>query len=289
MLGGAKPFGFEVRFVHEPLRSRKHFLITPNHKVLYSVRNIIPSMKIKDILRNIDHRSWPLPEGKWSYYQEWNNALFLHWNVDPNTLKKFIPSDLEIDLFEGEAWVSVVVFTMEKIRPRFLPAFDPISNFQEINIRTYVQYKGKAGVYFLSIEAEKLLSCLIAENLSKLPYRYSTIKRNENSIISKNLKTGDYFGVKFEVGDKLVSKSNIDIWLTERYALFQDYKHRINCYEIHHLEWPISKVTTSDLQVKYSRFDELLNNFPALTRYSSGVKVIAWARNWQNCELNQEK
>ena len=59
------------------------------------------------------------------------------------SLQILVPAEIEIDLFEGKPWVSLVAFTMEKIRPRYLPYFPPISNFDEINIRTYVKSKNK--------------------------------------------------------------------------------------------------------------------------------------------------
>ena len=133
-------------------------------------------MNIEEILRSTDHRPWPIPTNSWSYYQEWNNAIFLHWEVELSELKKHVPKELQIDTFQGKTWVSVVAFTMEKIRPKNLPYFNPISNFHEINIRTYVKANGKTGVYFLSIEAAKRVSCLVARKISKLPYRYSKIK-----------------------------------------------------------------------------------------------------------------
>lgn len=104
-------------------------------------------MTISDILDTTGHRPWPLPEGNWSYYQEWNNAVFLHWRVDNDAIRKMVPADLELELFDRSAWVSLVAFTMEKIRPRILPAVGLVSNFHEINIRTYVR-SGK--VAFLS-------------------------------------------------------------------------------------------------------------------------------------------
>lgn len=123
------------------------------------------SMTVNEILKTIEHRPWPLPCGKWKYYQEWNNAVFLHWRVDHNELRKYVPDALEIDLYNGEAWVSLVAFTMEKIRPRNLPAFPPISDFDEINIRTYVKYNNKQGVYFLSIEGGNKISCKVSNIL----------------------------------------------------------------------------------------------------------------------------
>ena len=93
-------------------------------------------MKIQEILKKTEHRPWSLPDANWKFYQEWNDAVFLHWQVDESELKKLVPADLEIDRYEGKSWVSLVAFTMEKVRPKFLPPFPPISNFHEINIRT---------------------------------------------------------------------------------------------------------------------------------------------------------
>ena len=143
-------------------------------------------MKIKEILKYNDHRPWSTPIKKWNFYQEWNNAIFLHWKVELKELSKFVPCNLQIDLFDGQPWVSLVAFTMEKIRPRNFPHFSPVSNFHEINIRTYVKSKNKTGVYFLSIEAGKKIACRIARKISKLPYRYSTINRSFNSYNSTN-------------------------------------------------------------------------------------------------------
>ncbi|MCG9792921.1 DUF2071 domain-containing protein [Flavobacterium algicola] len=100
-------------------------------------------------------------------------------------MEKFVPKELEIDLIDGKAWISVGACTMEKIRPKNLPAFPPISDFDEINIRTYVKSKYKTGVYVLSIEGGESLSCKIAKGISNLPYRFS--KSNELQINSNPL------------------------------------------------------------------------------------------------------
>ncbi|HYD19862.1 MAG TPA: DUF2071 domain-containing protein, partial [Flavipsychrobacter sp.] len=95
-------------------------------------------MKISEILKSADHRPWPLPSGKWQWYQEWNDAVFMHGSVDTELLKPHIPKGTQVDLYEGKAWISVVVFKMEGVRHKYSPAFTPVSDFYEINIRTYV-------------------------------------------------------------------------------------------------------------------------------------------------------
>ncbi|WP_299311945.1 DUF2071 domain-containing protein [uncultured Aquimarina sp.] len=239
-------------------------------------------MTIQKILKNTQHRSWDLPNEPWKYYQEWNSAFFLHWRVDYSELKKFVPKELEIDLFEGSAWVSLVAFSMEKIRPKYLPYFPPISNFNEINIRTYIKSGKKTGVYFLSIEGAKKISCKIAKKISDLPYRYSKMKRTTNTYASFNKDYKDCFKIQFKIGKEHNTKSRLDIWLTERYALFQDTNDSINEYEIHHPEWSLQEIEIKSLTINYPRFSDLLKGAPNKVGYSKGVQVIAWGVNKKN-------
>ncbi len=236
-------------------------------------------MTIQKILENKSHRPWKIPKEKWKFYQEWNNAIFLHFRVELEELKQYVPKELEIDLFQGESWVSIVAFTMEKIRPKNIPAFSPISNFHEINIRTYVKMNNKTGVYFLSIEGGTKLSCKIAKFISDLPYRYSIIERSSKLYSSSNLNFKDELYFEFEIGKEIEYKSELENWLTERYALFQDTKKYINQYEIHHLPWLVTEIELKNLKCIYPRFKNLLNNKPDKIQYSKGVKVIAWGKN----------
>lgn len=233
-------------------------------------------MNIKEILSITEHRPWAIPSEKWKYYQEWNDVIFLHWQVDIQELQNVIPADLEIDLFEGKPWVSLVAFTMEKVRPRYLPSFSPVSDFYEINIRTYVKKENKAGVYFLSIEGGTQISCKIAKNLSGLPYRYSKIERQEAMYSSENVQSKDKVLIKFKAGQEIKEKTSHDKWLTERYALFQDTKTSINEFEIHHIEWPIFNIELQEFNIDYPGFNKLLNSLPDKKHYSTGVQVIAW-------------
>lgn len=232
-------------------------------------------LSVQEIAHKTEHRPWPLPDGSWKYYQEWNDVVFLHWAVDEKELAKWLPPGLEIDLFEGKAWVSVVAFTMEKIRPKNLPAFPPISDFHEINIRTYVTHLGKPGVHFLSIEAGNKISTAVARKLSKLPYRFSHMKRTQHEYTSHNDEFGDRLELNYKIGDVIKEKTNLDLWLTERYALFQHTKKHINSFEIQHVEWPIFSLELDDAKAHYPRFKKLLTSKPDKVHYSPGVQVLA--------------
>lgn len=142
--------------------------------------------KLKDILSSTSHREYDYPKQPWVYYQEWNRALFLHWEVSVDFLQELVPQEITIDTIKEKAYVSIVPFTMEKIRPKYLPAVGFISNFHEINVRTYVEHNGKKGVYFLNIEAKKLISAFVSKQLSGLPYEKAKITRTKNNYHSVN-------------------------------------------------------------------------------------------------------
>jgi len=234
---------------------------------------------IEEMLNNKKHRPFEIPEGNWIYYQEWNRALFLHWIVPFELLRECVPSNLTIDNFEGNYYISLVAFTMEKIRPKFSPSIGYISDFDEINVRTYIDNDNKKGVYFLNIEAEKTVSAFIAKAISGLPYEKAKINRTDKFYKSKNLKKGFRLNVDFEVKQEIAHKTELDRWFTERYCLYLDQNRELYRYDIHHKEWEIKNVIIKSLNVNYKICEIDLNERqPNLTHYSEGVKVIAWKR-----------
>jgi uncharacterized protein len=234
---------------------------------------------IEEILDNKTHRPFKMPEGNWIFYQEWNRALFLHWVVPFELLRNCVPPKLNIDTFEGNCYISLVAFTMEKIRPKFLPSIEYLSDFDEVNVRTYIDNDNKKGVYFLNIEAGKTISVIIAKAISGLPYEKAKINRTDKFYSSKNLKKGFRLNAEFEVKEKVSIKTELDKWLTERYCLYLDQDRELYRYDIHHKEWEIKNINIKSLNVNY-RFSEINLNErqPNLTHYSDGIKVIAWKR-----------
>lgn len=231
---------------------------------------------INEILSKKDHRTFEYPNKPWRYYQEWNRVLFLHYEVSLDILKNIVPHDLTIDTFNGKTYISIVPFTMEKIRPRFLPSINYISNFHEINVRTYVEVGDKKGVYFLNIEAQKYLSVAISKGLSGLPYEKSNICRNGTYYSSNNIPKKFHLTTDYLIGEAIFTKSDLDVWLTERYCLYVDINDSIYRYDIHHKEWSLKKVSLTNLNLNYKIKDLIINESPKLTHYSDGIKVLAW-------------
>ncbi|GCE22874.1 YqjF family protein [Dictyobacter kobayashii] len=127
-------------------------------------------MRTEEILQAIQHRNYPLPQGPWIMKQSWHELLFAHWPLAPATLQALLPDGFKVDTFEGEAWVGVVPFRMSGVRPRGLFAVPSLSNFPELNVRTYVSRDGQPGVYFFSLEAANPIAVALARSIFHLPY-----------------------------------------------------------------------------------------------------------------------
>lgn len=198
-----------------------------------------------------------------------------------------MPGKLKIDTFDGDAWVSIVAFTMESIRPNRVPPWSSVSNFHEINVRTYVTKEGKQGVYFLNIEAEKQLAAWLAKKLSGLPYEKATIIRtwsdSEQTYKSNNKYKGFYLDTTFSINKTLEVKSDLDKWLTERYCLYLDKDNKIFRYETHHAEWKLNHVDVHILKTYYKVGNIYLDRKPDLLHYSEGVKVVSWSPKLLSC------
>ena len=74
---------------------------------------------LKEVSMRTDHLPFPMPERAYSLDQEWKFLTFMHWEVvDPKKLAKFVPDGLEIDLYDGRAYIGVIPFIMTNVRPR---------------------------------------------------------------------------------------------------------------------------------------------------------------------------
>src|SRR5512144_3404062 len=114
------------------------------------------------LLTEIAHRPWPMPRGPWVMKQAWHDLLFAHWPVPLATMRAAVPRALDLDTFEGRAWLGIVPFRMSGVRPRWTPSVPGLSAFPELNVRTYVTRGGKPGVHFFSLEARNPVAVAIA-------------------------------------------------------------------------------------------------------------------------------
>lgn len=197
------------------------------------------------------HRPWPLPPRPWTMAMSWHDVLFAHWSLPPEDVRRLVPACLELDLFDGRAWVAVVPFRMTDVRARFTPAIPGPGAFPELNLRTYVRSGDRAGVYFWSLDAASRIAVRAARTAFGLPYYDAAMECvHQGADVAYTSRRTHRGAPHAELtvrygpdGAPLhAAPGTLDHWLTERYCLFAvDRDGRAHRGDIHHAPWPLQR------------------------------------------------
>ena len=181
-------------------------------------------------------------------YQRWHDLLFAHWALPPEQVRPFVPPELELDTFDGKAWVGVIPFWMSHVRFRAMPPIPTASTFPELNVRTYVrapQERDKPGVYFFSLDAASLLAVVGARTGARLPYFWAEMKAKvsdadvEYLSLRKQQPKAQLVAQYRPTGGVSTQKSDLEQFVTERYCLYTVSAAKVHRIQIHHLPWPL--------------------------------------------------
>ena len=219
-------------------------------------------------------------------HQSWGKLLFMHWQVPVEALRPLIPERLLIDTFEDTAWIGVTPFTVWDARPVFTPPLPWVSEFHEINVRTYVHLDGVPGVWFFSLDANSMVAVMGARAFFRLPYYYASINLEQQgeTIIYTSCREGEKPGAEFnatwKIGAELppAKPGSLDFFLIERYCLYtSDGEDRLYRCRIFHQPWPLRKARLST----YGSSMVEANDLPTpegkpLLHYGGPVSVEVW-------------
>ena len=240
------------------------------------------------ILEATAHRPWPLPTGPWRMTMTWHDLLFAHWPVDSEAIRGDLPPGLEVDTFDGRAWIGVVPFRMTGVRARRTPALPWLSAFPELNVRTYVKAHDKPGVYFFSLDAGNPIAVWTARATYHLPYFQARMATGwlDDAIeyVSRRTHRGaapaSFSGRYRPIGSALHSTvGSMEHWLTERYCLYTADRHgRICRGEIHHAPWPLHR---AEAEIERNTMAEPIGldlpPTPVCLHFAERLDVVAWA------------
>lgn len=185
------------------------------------------------------------PRARRAMYHTWSELLFLHWRFDPTEIQATLPAGLTVDTFDGDAWVGIVPFFMRNIRPVWLPTIPGLSDFQELNLRTYAyDEQGTPGVWFYSLDANCWPAVTGARLMFHLPYywtranyeldassgqvRYHSHRRGTDSALACN------FEYEPAGPQRPAEPGTLEFFLLERYILFASGGGRLHSGQVHH-------------------------------------------------------
>jgi uncharacterized protein len=239
------------------------------------------------ILKEVAHRPWPMPDGPWVMTQTWHDLLFAHWPIDVGALRRQVPSEFPLDLFDGTAWIGIVPFHMTNVAPRGVPSLPWISEFPELNVRTYVRVGEKPGIFFFSLDAASTVAVQAARALLNLPYYSATMNvAAKGDHIDYDSRRDDaasaatLYARYRPAGAAVEAKSgSLEYFLTERYCLYNlDHRGAPYRLEIHHPPWALQP---ADAEFKHNTMVEpaalSLPDTSPLLHFSKRQDMVAWA------------
>lgn len=186
-----------------------------------------PTPELREAARHPD------PHRRAVMHQRWENLLFLHWTVDRDAIQRTLPPGLWCDTFAGTGWLAIVPFAMRGVRPAGLPAIGPLSNFLELNVRTYVHDDhGVPGVWFYSLDCNQPLAVWVARTFFRLPYEHAAMRADfadEADYACARRGAGGQARFRWRAANdvRTASPGSLEFFLLERYFLYAAVGNRL--------------------------------------------------------------
>jgi len=206
--------------------------------------------------------------------QRWHEISFFHWSCEPGVLQGRLPAGLQLDRFDGKAWISLTPFLLTGLRPPLFPAalsFD----FPEMNLRTYVVGPAGPGIWFFSLDAGRLFAVVGARATYGLPYFSARMAVNigatENLYWSRRA-SGAKATIRIAKEGRITEQSPLDVFLTARFRLYSKYAGRLITAEVAHPPWVLNRIRVLEFEETVRRAMRV--EFPSqdfLGHHSPGV------------------
>jgi hypothetical protein len=241
-------------------------------------------MKAPDIAARLEARE---PNGRRPLvmYQRWESLLFLHWRVSPERVQETLPEGLSVDTYKGDAFVGITPFFMHNVRPVGLPAVPWISNFQELNVRTYVfDENGIPGVWFYSLNCNQPLAVIAARTLTGLEYRHAEMNASRGDSIDYTCRrdaSDERARYRYRaVGEPRETEPNsLEFFLLQRFYLYARRAGSLIRGQVSHVPYrprPAELELASALPARLDGFTELTDR-PEHVCHEDGFDVNIYA------------
>ncbi len=176
--------------------------------------------------------------------QEWKDLAYLHWRYDADEVQRLLPAGLTVDTFDGSAWVGLIPFSMRDIGLARGPSVPYLGSFAEVNVRTYVHVNGRPGVWFFSLDVDRLLPAVVARVSYRLPYCWGTTSHLRSGemlttqIVRKWPERVAESNISIRMGAP-VEADDLDVFLTARWGLYSRSRNGLRYAAVDHEVWPL--------------------------------------------------
>ncbi len=227
------------------------------------------------------------------FVADWDKVLMVHFAVDAQRFRRDVP--FELDMREGLAFVTLVAFTMRRLRPAFggrLTSWlcGPMATHDFLNVRTYVRVGSEVGIHFLAEWVSNRLAVALGPRTFSLPYRHARINYHNDwnagelrgRVEDARTRTAFAYRVNLQAGAPFATcdPGSLEEWLMERYNAFNSTCGRRRFFRVWHEPWAQCKahVETADTSLLETSGHWFLGAEPVGANYSPGVRDVCLGR-----------
>ena len=226
----------------------------------------------------------------------WENLVMANYEVDPVVLAPYLPNGVELDVYEGKAFVSLVGFMFNKTKLFGVP-IPFFGSFEEINLRFYVKRRDgnkiKKGVVFINETVPFKLVALLANKLYKehyisIPTKHA-IECGATKKINYQWKMNDHWNsivIESEIQKNKIEHASVEEFIFERYFGFTKIdEYTTQEYRIRHPKWQVNKILEADISCNFGNmygiaFENLTTKKPDSVIIAEGSNIaVNWKRD----------
>jgi uncharacterized protein len=219
--------------------------------------------------------------------QEWHNLLFADWPVPISSVRGLVPEQLELDTWDGVAWISVTPFILHRLRTKGCPPMPGLSRFPTIAVRTYVRVGDKPGLYYLSLDAASRTSITVGRIVFGFPlyFAWADHERILDGVdfrSTRDDRRGDLatFRAQYRPSSEVfrAAPGSYEWYIAERYCVYTVDRHdKVWRTEIDHIPWPLQ---TAEFDIRTNTMADAvgisLPNYGPLTYFCRYLDVRVW-------------
>ena len=212
--------------------------------------------------------------------QRWSRVGFVHHPYEPGLIQRLLPPGLEVDTFDGAGWLGMLPFHLEVRLPAWAPALPWASSTLETNLRTYVRGPdGRRGIFFLYLDASRLLAVLTARTWYGIPYRWAHLRfERRGRVIRYQSLRREPLGAQLDlclcVGERVTPSelTQLERFLICRWRLYSETGDGIAVTEVEHEPWPVRRAEILGIDERLTEAVGLSpGSTPSLAHYAQGV------------------
>ena len=212
----------------------------------------------------------------------WSWISFLHWRYEPARVEALLPRGLEVETFDGSAWVGITPFLLS-LRTPGLPYPRAMTDVPEMNVRTYVRGpEGLSGIWFFSLDLGRLPAVIGARATYGLPYYWAEFKVQAGERLCRYRARRVWpppaaaTEATVEVGESVGGGAEGELadFLTARWRLFTLMGGSLWQATVAHPRWPLRTARAAAWETTHLSAAGLPSPLESpLAHWSSGVEV----------------